>query len=131
MTIPGQRIVFVASVLCAATAAVLAKDNYGIQYADLTNIRTYAFRVGPPDPAASAKTPMCETPLVREQTDALIAEQLENRGLRRNDEHPDAYVVTHRWYARHYVFYGPYDAGWDPDLSRGSAASSGREFPPS
>jgi hypothetical protein len=120
MTIPGLRIGLVASVVCAAaTAAVLAKDNYGYQYADLTNVRTFAFREAVPVPGLSQPGPKCETPRLQDQTNSLIATQLENRGMRRNDEHPDVYVVTRRWFARRYTFYGPYDVTWDPAASAG------------
>ena len=122
-TIPGLRIGLVASVVCAATAAVLAKDNYGYQYASLTNIRTYAFRAATPIPGLSDTGPKCETPLVQDQTNALVAEQLENRGLLRNDEHPDVYVLARRYFERRYTFYGPYDQMWSPRVPNGLSFS--------
>lgn len=113
MTIPGLRVGIVASVICAAGAVALAKNNYGIQYANLTNIRTYAFRVASPIPGLADTGPKCETPLVQDQTNALVAEQLDNRGLRRNDEHPDVYVLARRYFERRYTFYGPYYQTWN------------------
>lgn len=123
MTTHGLRVGIVALVVCAGGAVALAKDNSGIQYADLTNIRTYAFREAPPIPGLSEPGPKCETPLIQDQTNALISEQLEHRGLRRNDEHPDVYVISRRYFERHYVFYGPYDQTWEPDSGKGLRSS--------
>ncbi|HKF67636.1 MAG TPA: DUF4136 domain-containing protein, partial [Vicinamibacterales bacterium] len=51
-----------------------------------------------------------DSPLQRERTNAAIAAQLEARGMRRVDQNPDVYIVTHRTYKMDYTYWGPY--GW-------------------
>jgi hypothetical protein len=114
ITIPRLRIGLAAVVVCA-TAALAQSNHGGIQYPTLpANVRTYAFRAVEPNKDIAEKDMQCETPLLQGQTNTAIASQLDARGMRRNDEHPDVYVVTHRWFVRRFVAYGPYDATWEP-----------------
>ena len=42
----------------------------------------------------------------RQNTNAAVAAELEARGLRRDDAHPDVYVTTHRKFVTEYYGYG-------------------------
>jgi len=106
ITIPRLRIGVAVSFVCATAA--LAQSNPGRQ------VRTYAFRATEPNADVVEEGMKCETPLIQDQTNAAIAAQLDNRGMRRHDEHPDVYVITHRWFELRYTFYGPYDFTWEP-----------------
>jgi hypothetical protein len=113
ITIPRLRLGLAASVVCATAA--LAQSHHGqLQYPNLAGVRTYAFRATEPNSDIVEKDMRCETPLIQGQTNTAIASQLDRRGMTRNDQHPDVYVVTHRWFERRFVSYGPYDATWEP-----------------
>jgi hypothetical protein len=91
--------------------AALAQDSYdyrrGVNFA---GIRTFAFKETAPMAPDAYKTTTYDSPIQRERTQAAIAAQLEARGLRRDDQHPDVYIVSHRTYKMDYTYYGPY--GW-------------------
>jgi len=97
------------------TTAALAQDSYDYRRdLNFAGIRTFSFKATPPmDPVAS-KTTTYDSPLVRERTNAAIAAQLESRGMRRNDEHPDVYIVSRRSFEMEYSYFGPYGYGWGP-----------------
>jgi hypothetical protein len=112
-TIPRLRIGLAASLLCGTVA--LAQGHHGqLQYPNLAGVRTYAFLATEANADIAEQDMRCETPLVQSQTNTAIAAQLESRGLTRNDQHPDVYVITHRWFVRRFTAYGPYDATWEP-----------------
>jgi len=91
------------------SSAALAQDSYDVRgNVNFAEIKTFAFKATPPMEPVAEKTTTYDSPLVRERTQAAIAAQLESRGLRRNDEHPDIYVVTHRTYKVEVI--NPY--GW-------------------
>lgn len=97
------------------SAAALAQDSFDVnRNANFGAIRTYAFKYTPPMAPVEEKTTTYDSPIMRERTNAAIATQLENRGLRRNDEHPDVYIITHRTFYTEYYYYGPYGWGWGP-----------------
>jgi hypothetical protein len=113
--IPQVFIGLAVSLAQLVPTAALAQDSYDYRRdVNFAGIRTFAFKATPPmDPVAS-KTTTYDSPLVRERTNAAIAAQLESRGMRRNDQHPDVYIVTRRTFEVEYNYYGPYGYGWGP-----------------
>src|SRR5215510_11891155 len=110
-TIPRLCIGLAVSVVSLGSVAALAQDSYdyrrGVNFA---GIRTFAFKETAPMAPEAYKTTTYDSPIQRERTQAAIAAQLEARGLRRDDQHPDVYIVSHRTYKVDYTYYGPY--GW-------------------
>ena len=121
--------------LLAAPAAA-QKVSYDIGGADFTDMKTFAFKNSPVDDSTTDQTTY-DSPLVTERTHAAIAAQLEARGLRQDQAHPDIYVTTRRlvktettvyaspyWYGDPYWGgglgyaygwrYDPYYTGWGP-----------------
>jgi hypothetical protein len=102
--IPRIGVAFAASVVLLAGAAALAEGDHGHQgNPNLRGVRTYALR-----DATTATSPACDSPIVRDDTNAAIAAQLERLGLKRDDAHPDVYVVARRTFETRYTYYGPY-----------------------
>ncbi len=98
-----------------ASTAALAQDSYDIRrHANFSGIRTYAFKVIPSAAPLEEQTTTYNSPIMVERTNDAIARQLEARGIKRDDEHPDVYVVTRRTYYTEYYYYGPYGWGWWP-----------------
>ena len=97
------------------SSVALAQDSYDVRRnVNFAEIKTFAFKATPPMEPVAEKTTTYDSPLVVERTHAAIAAQLEGRGLRRDDHHPDVYVVTHRTYKMEYIYFGggPYAWGW-------------------
>jgi len=67
--------------------------------------------------ATSEKSSTCDIPLVSDDTNAVIAAQLDRFGLKRDDAHPDVYVVARRTFEREYTYYGPFIETSAPDAS--------------
>jgi Domain of unknown function (DUF4136) len=108
---------FAVSLASLVATAALAQDSY--DYSRNTNfatIKTFGFKYTPPMAPVAEKTTTYDSPLVKERTNSAIAAQLEMRGMRRDDQHPDVYVVTHRTYQIEYTYYGPTYA-WGPYYS--------------
>jgi Domain of unknown function (DUF4136) len=122
-TIPRVFIGLAVSLAQLVTTAALAQDSYDYRRdLNFAGIRTFSFKPTPPmDPVAS-KTTTYDSPLVRERTNAAIAAQLESRGMRRNDEHPDVYIVSRRSFEMEYSYFGPYGYGWGPYAGIGYGA---------
>jgi hypothetical protein len=82
--------------------------------ANFTRLRTYAIKDSPTKETTAAKTTTYDSPLVKERINQAVASQLEGRGLRRSDEHPDLYVVTRETFEtqKDYTVYNPYGWGW-------------------
>ena len=122
-TIPRIFIGLAMSLAPLVSTAALAQDSYDYRRnVNFAGIKTFAFKATPPmDPVAS-KTTTYDSPLVRDRTNAAIAVQLESRGMRRNDEHPDVYVVTRRTFEMDYTYYGGYGYGWGPYAGFGYGA---------
>jgi|SRR5580765_2885544 predicted heme/steroid binding protein len=100
---------------CLVSATALAQDSFDVsRHANFSAIRTYAFKYTPPLAPLEEKTTTYDSPIMRERTDAAIAAQLEARGMKRNDEHPDVYIVSRRAYYTETYYYGPYGWGWGP-----------------
>jgi hypothetical protein len=108
-TIPRIFIGLAVSFVALGSVAVLAQDSYdyrrGVNFA---GIRTFAFKAAPPMAPEAYKTTTYDSPIQRERTTAAITAQLEARGMRRDDQHPDVFIVTHRTYKTDYTYYG----GW-------------------
>jgi hypothetical protein len=115
--IPRIGIAIAASVALLAGAAAPAQgDHSHSRNTNLMGVRTYAFREAT-IPATSEKSSTCDTPLVRDDTNAVIAAQLDRFGLKRDDTHPDVYVVARRTFEREYTYYGPFIETSAPDAS--------------
>jgi uncharacterized protein DUF4136 len=110
-TIPRLCIGLAVSAVSLGSMAALAQDSYDYQRrVNFAGIRTFAFKETAPMAPEAYKTTTYDSPIQRERTQAAIAAQLEARGLRRDDQHPDVYIVMHRTYKVDYTYYGPY--GW-------------------
>ena len=124
-----DRILIGLSVTMLLTAPAAAqKVSYDIGDADFTGMKTFAFKDSPVDESTTEKTTY-NSPLITERTHAAIAAQLEGRGLRQDNQHPDMYVSTRRIFKTEYTVYGgpdwglgygwgwgwgPYYTGWGP-----------------
>lgn len=106
------RIVALGSAVAMLSAPALAqKVTYDTnRTADFSQVRTYSFKEGPPIDAEAYKTTAYDSPIVRQNTNAAVAAQLEARGLRRDDAHPDVYITTHRSFQTEYEGWG--NPGW-------------------
>ncbi len=102
------RIVTVGVAMAALSAPALAqKVTYDMnRVADFSQVRTFSIKEGPPIDAVAYKTTAYDSPIVRQNTNAAVAAQLEARGLRRDDVHPDVYVTTHRSFQTAYEGWG-------------------------
>jgi hypothetical protein len=81
---------------------------------DFTRLRTYAFKDSPTKETTASETTTYDNPLVHERIKAAVTWQLESRGLRRVEEHPDVYVITRQTFEtqKDYTVYSPYGWGW-------------------
>jgi nucleotidyltransferase/DNA polymerase involved in DNA repair len=82
--------------------------------ADFTRLRTYALKDSPTKKTTTEETTTYDNPLVQERINAAVASQLESRGMRRGEEHPDVYVVARQTFEtqKNYTVYNPYGWGW-------------------
>jgi len=84
------------------------KVSHDVGDADFTGIKTFAIKNSPVGDSTTDQT-VHDSPLVTERTNAAIAAQLEARGLRQDNAHPDVYVTTRRVYKTETTVYGsPY-----------------------
>ena len=106
------RIVAIGSAVAMLSAPALAqKVTYDTnRTADFSQVRTYSFKEGPPIDAEAYKTTAYDSPIVRQNTNAAVARQLEARGLRRDDAHPDVFITTRRSFQTEYQGWG--SPGW-------------------
>jgi len=120
----------IAAVLLTLPAAAAAqKVSYDIGSADFHGLKTFAFKHSPATDGDTQRTTAYDSPLVRERTEAAIAEQLQARGLERDNENPDMYVTARRAFKTEYDVYAfpdwgigygwgygwsPYYVGWSP-----------------
>ena len=74
--------------------------------ANFSQVRTFSIKDTPPADPLASKTTAYDSPIVRQNTNAAVAQQLQFRGLRRDDAHPDVYVTTHRTFQTEYYGYG-------------------------
>jgi uncharacterized protein DUF4136 len=102
------------SALWMVTPAI-AQDSFDVnRHANFGAVRTYAFKYQPPMAPVEAKTTTYDSPIMQERTYAAIGAQLDARGLKRDDQHPDVYVVARRSFYTETYYYGPYGWGWGP-----------------
>ena len=111
------RIMTVSTIVALFAAPALAqKVTYSVQRSqNLSELRTFAI-TETPRATVTASQPWWayERAIDRQHTGAAVAAQLEARGFRRDDAHPDMYVTTHRTVQTHDVWlYGW--SGWGDD----------------
>jgi uncharacterized protein DUF4136 len=107
MTLVARIITVGATVASLSAPALAQKVTYDIHRGqDFSQLRTFSFRETPPADAKAYETTAYDSPIVRQNTHAAVAQQLEARGLRRDDRHPDVYVTTHRTFQTEYYGYG-------------------------
>ena len=102
------RIITVSTTAALLSAPAFAqKVTYDMNRSqDFSQLRTYSIKETPPADAKAFQTTAYDSPIVRQNTNAAVAAQLEARGLRRDDVHPDVYVTTHRTFETEYYGYG-------------------------
>jgi Domain of unknown function (DUF4136) len=137
-----ERILIGLAVAMLLTAPAAAqKVSYDVGDANFSGMKTFAFKNTPVNDSTTDQTAY-DSPLVTERTNAAIAAQLEARGLRQDNAHPDVYVTTRRvfktettvysspyWYGDPfwggglgYAYgwrYDPYYTGWGPTYAGG------------
>src|SRR4051812_12301120 len=87
---------------------------------DFGNIRTFAFKDVPDENAKEERTTTYASPLVKERTRAAIAAELGARGIRENNQHPDAFVTTRTSFRTEQVVYGGgWNGAWGPGYGWG------------
>ena len=73
---------------------------------DFSQLRTFSFKETPPADVKASQTTAYDSPIVRQNTNAAVAAQLQMRGMSRDDTHPDAYVTSRRTFEKEYYAYG-------------------------
>ncbi len=107
MTSVARIVTLGAAVALLSAPALAQKVTYDIHRGqDFSQIRTFSIKETPPADAEAYKTTAYDSPIVRQNTNAAVAAQLQARGLRRDDEHPDVYVTTHRTFQTEYTSWG-------------------------
>jgi len=123
-TIPKLCVGLAVSAVSLGAVAALAQDSYDYRRgANFAAMRTFAFKETEPMAPNAYRTTTYDSPIQRARTEAAIAAQLEGRGLKRDDDHPDVNVVTHRTFKIDYTYTGPY--GWGGPYWRGGYYNSG------
>ena len=110
------RVMTVSTIVALFAAPALAqKVTYNVQRSQrLSELRTFTIAETPrANVTASQPWWAYERALDRQNTDAAVAAQLEARGFRRDDAHPDMYVTTHRTVETEFWGYGW--SGWGDD----------------
>jgi hypothetical protein len=79
--------------------------------ANFTRLRTFALKDSPTKETTATETTTYDTPFAKERINEAVVSELEGRGLRRADEHPDVYVITHRNFETQ-KNYTAYNYGW-------------------
>jgi len=91
-------------ITCSATVALLSAPVFAQEVTrqdrrgdDVSELRTFTI-ADTQEAHVTASQPWWarERAIIRQITDAAVAAQLEGRGFRRDDAHPDMYVTTHR-----------------------------------
>jgi hypothetical protein len=105
------RVITVSTTAALLSAPAFAqKVTYDVRRGhDFSELRT--FSITETLPVKGSRRTAWDSPFDRESTNAAVAAQLEARGLRRDDEHPDVYVTTHREFQTEFWGYGW--PGWD------------------
>ena len=106
-----RSIVVAVAITALSGSAFAQKISYDYnRRADFSHLRTFAFRETPPIDQGASETTLYDAPLVKDRTEAAVARQLEARGLKQVDEHPDVYITTRRTFQTQSLVYGP--SGW-------------------
>ena len=107
MEIAARVITVSTAVMLLSAPAFAQKVTYDTsRTADFSQVRTFSIKETPPVDLKASETTAYDSPIVRQNTNAAVAAQLEMRGLRRDDVHPDVYVTTHRTFQTEYYGYG-------------------------
>jgi Domain of unknown function (DUF4136) len=113
MEIVARVITVSTAVMLLSAPAFAQKVTYDTnRTADFSQVRTFSIKETPPADLKASQTTAYDSPIVRQNTNAAVAAQLEMRGLRRDDVHPDVYVTTHRTFQTEYYGYGWPGWGW-------------------
>src|SRR5262245_23584565 len=108
------RMMTVTAIVALFAAPAFAQNvTYDVQRSqNFSELRTFTMT---PRANVTASQPwwVYERAIDREDTDAAVAAQLEARGFRRDDAHPDMYVTTHRTVQTEIWGYGW--SGWGDD----------------
>src|SRR5262245_15297999 len=110
------RIMTVSTIVALFAAPALAQQvTYNVQRSqNLSELRTFTIAETPhANVTASQPWWAYERAIDRQITNAAVAAQLEARGFRRDDAHPDMYVTTHRTVQTEFWGYGW--SGWGDD----------------
>jgi len=98
----------VARILTISTTALLSAPAFAqdVSYEvhrgqNSSELRTFSIRETPPADFGASLT-VWDSAIDREDTNAAVSAQLQARGLRRDDIHPDVYVTTHREFVTEY-----------------------------
>ena len=103
--------VAIATLLPAAADAQKVRHDFAAG-TDFTRLKTYAIKDTGPTETVTEQTTLYDSPFIRERTYDAIAAQLASRGMIRDQEHPDVYVIARRSFKTEYVTYGPYYPAW-------------------
>jgi hypothetical protein len=102
------RVITVSATVALLSAPAFAQNvayEVGRGY-DFSELRTFSIRETPPADVKASQSTAWDSPFDRLNTNAAVAAQLEARGLRRDDAHPEMYVTTHRRYETEFWGYG-------------------------
>ena len=104
----GARVILVSATVALLSAPASAqKITYDMHRGtDFSQLRTFSIQETPPADIKASQTTAYDSPIVRQNTNAAVAAQLEARGLRRDDAHPDVFVTIHRTFQTEYYGYG-------------------------
>ena len=102
------RIIAVSATVALLSAPAFAQDvAYDVHRGqNFSELRTFSIKETPPADVRASRTAW-DSAIDREDTNAAVSAQLQARGLRRDDVHPDVYVTTHREFVTEY-----YDSAW-------------------
>jgi uncharacterized protein DUF4136 len=107
MTTVARAVAAAAMVALMCAPALAQKVTYDVHRSqDFSQLRTFSIKDTPPADPEASRTTAYDSPIVRQNTNAAVAAQLEARGLRRDDQHPDVYITTRRTFQTEYVGYG-------------------------
>jgi hypothetical protein len=108
MTTLARIVTFSATVALLWSAPALAqKVTYdAVRNQNFSQLRTFSIKQTPPEDVKASRTTAYDSPIVKQNTDAAVAAQLQARGLTRDDVNPDVYVTTRRSFQTEYYGYG-------------------------
>jgi len=108
MTIFARLVTLSTTVALLSSAPAFAqKVTYDVHRGqNFSQLRTFSIRETPPADPKASQTTAYDSPIVKQNTDAAIATQLQARGLTRDDVNPDVYVTARRTFQTEYYGYG-------------------------